>query len=343
MSTHTTHTTHTTSPTGTRNRTMRAVIHARFDEPRQAIEFAEVAIPTPADDEVLVAMEASGVAIGDWLTITGKPYIARPMFGIRTPRQRIAGLEGAGRVVAVGASVTRFSLGDRVFGFGKGTLAEYVALPEDDLAAVPANLTAEQAAAVPISGLAALQAVRDAGAMKAGDKVLVVGASGAVGTFAVQIAKTFGAIVTGVASTRNVAMVRSIGADHVIDYTKEDLTARNETFDVIVNLAGNHKVRDLRAVLAPKGTLVMVGGSGGSWTMGFGRTIAAMALNPFVGQKLTGFMAKDSREDLEVLARMLSAGEIVPVIDRTYAVDSTIEALEHVGTRHTSGKNVITI
>jgi NADPH:quinone reductase-like Zn-dependent oxidoreductase len=290
-----------------------------------------------------VAVDAAGIAIGDYLTITGRPYIARPMFGIRTPKQGIAGFEMAGTVVAVGADVTRFAVGDAVFGFGQGTLAEFVALSQDAVAVRPSNIAPEEAAAVPISGLAALQAVRDTGGVAVGRKVLVVGASGAVGTFAVQIARALGAEVTGVASSRNLALVRSIGASHVIDYTRENLTARDEVYDVIIDLAGNRKLRELRSVLAPTGTLVIVGGSGGPATMGFGRTIQAVVLNLLVRQTLSSFLARDNGEDLEVLAAMVAAGEIVPVVDRTYPLERIVDALEHVGGRHTSGKTVITV
>jgi NADPH:quinone reductase-like Zn-dependent oxidoreductase len=333
----------TTTEARTETRTMQAVVHTHFGQPGEALEVEEVAVPTIGSAEVLVALDASGIAIGDYLTITGRPYIARPMFGIRTPKQRIAGSEMAGTVVAVGDDVTRFAVGDEVFGFGNGTLAEYVALSQDAVAARPASITTEQAAAVPVSGLAALQAVRDTGGVTAGQKVLVVGASGAVGTFAVQIAKTLGAEVTGVASGANIAMVRSIGADDVIDYTREGLAARGEAYDVIIDLAGNRGLKELRSVLAPTGTVVLVGGTGGPTTMGFGRTIRAMALNLFVRQTLAGFMAKDNGEDLETLGGMLAAGEIVPVIDRSYPLERIVKALEHVGSRHTSGKTVITV
>lgn len=331
--------TDTTAPPAT----MRAIVHARFGAPADALELAEIAIPTIASDEVLVRVAASGVAIGDWLTVAGQPYIARPMFGIRTPKQQIAGFELAGTVVAVGDDITRFAVGDEVFGFADGSLAEYVAVSQDSLAPKPARLSMEQAAAVPISAVAALQALRDSGKVAEGQTVLVVGASGAVGTYAVQIAKALGAEVTGVAGTRNVEMVSSIGADHVVDYRSEDITDSGRRYDVIVDIAGNRPIAKLRSVLAPTGTLVIVGGSGGPVTMGFGRTVRAVATNLFTRQTLTGFFAKNTRNDLEALAEMIDASDIVPVIDRTYPLDQTVEALEHVGSRHTQGKTVITI
>jgi NADPH:quinone reductase-like Zn-dependent oxidoreductase len=331
-----------TAPT-TNVRTMRAAVHVRFGDPRDAIEVvADVAVPTLVDDEVLVAVDAAGIAIGDWLTITGKPYVARPMYGIRAPKEPIAGLEMAGTVVAVGSAVTRFAVGDEVFGAASGSLAEYVAVAEGALVSRPSTITAEQAAAVPASASAALQGVMAGGATE-GQKVLVVGASGAVGTFAVQIAKALGAEVTGVGSTRNLDMLRSIGADHVIDYTQEELTARGGDYDVILNIAGNNTIKDLRAALAPRGTLVMIGGSGGNWTMGFGRTLAAVAMNLFVRQHITSILSKPDRETLETLAGMLEAGEIVPVIDRTYPLEQTVDALEYLEARHTSGKSIVTI
>lgn len=329
----------TAAPTGT----MRAAVHARFGAPADAIEITDVAIPTPAADEVLIAVEASGIAIGDWLTVTGQPYIARPMYGIRTPKERVAGFEAAGTVVAVGADVARFAVGDEVFGHGTGTLAQYVALAQDAVVHRPAEVSANAAAAVPISAIAALQALRDSAGVTEGDRVLVVGASGAVGTFAIQIAKAFGAEVTGVAGTRNVELLRSIGADHVIDYTKDDFATGPDRYDAIINLAGNRSVKDLRSVLAPTGTLVMVGGSGGSWTMGYGTTIRALVRNLFTKQTLATLISKPNAEDLSVLADMLAAGDITPAIDRTFGLDETIDALEHVGSRHTSGKSIVTV
>lgn len=323
--------------------TMRAVVHTRFGAPADALELAEVPTPIAASDQVLVRVAAAGVAIGDWLTVAGQPYIARPMFGIRTPKQRIAGFELSGTVVAVGDGVTRFAIGDEVFGYADGSLAEYAAVSEDALARKPAGISMEQAAAVPISAVAALQALRDSGEVTEGQSVLVVGASGAVGTYAVQIAKALGADVTGVAGNRNVEMVRSIGADHVVDYRSEDISDAGRRYDLIVDIAGNRPISKLRSALAPTGTLVIVGGSGGPVTMGFGRTVWAMASNLVTRQNLTGFFAKNTRDDLEALAEMMDAGGVVPVIDRTYPLDETVDALEYVGARHTRGKTVVTI
>lgn len=322
---------------------MQAVRHARFGAPSDALEASEVPIPAVASNEVLVRVAASGVGIGDWLTVVGQPYVARPMFGIRTPKERIAGLELAGTVIAVGDDVTRFGLGDEVFGYGNGTLAEFAAISEDSLAPKPYALTAEQAAAVPISAFAALQALRDAGKLRAGQKVLIVGASGAVGTYAVQIAKALGADVTGVASTRSVDLVRSIGADHVVDYRVEGIADAGRSYDLILDIAGNRSLNELRSVLTASGTLVIVGGSGGPVTMGFGRTIRAMVQNLFTRQTLTGFLAKSTRHDLLVLTEMIEAGAVTPIIDRTFPLSQVVDAFEHLGSRHTQGKSIVTI
>jgi len=275
--------------------------------------------------------------------MTGMPYIARPQYGLLKPKHRIGGHEFAGTVAAVGANVTGFQPGDEVFGWSDHTLAEYVAVSADAVVAKPANLTLEQAAAVPISALAAIEALRDTGNVRHGDKVLILGASGAVGTFAVQIAKALGAEVTGVASTRNVAMVQSIGADHVIDYTKQDIAQRGQQYDVILDLAGNRSLSDLRRALTPNGTLVIVGGSGGKWFMGFGRTIRAMLMSPFVSQRLRPFISKPSKENLVALRELIESGRVNPVIDRTFPLSETAAAMAYLAERHTQGKTVITV
>lgn len=323
--------------------TMKAIIHESYGAPSDAIRFADTPRPVPGDDEVLVAVEAVGMAIGDWLITQGLPRIARPMYGITKPKEKIAGLEVAGKVVAAGNNVTRFESGDAVFGWGSGALAEYVTVAGDNLMLKPANITMAQAAAVPISAFTALQALRDAGRVQAGQEVLVVGASGAVGTFAVQIAKAFGATVTGVASTRNAELVRSLGADHVVDYTRRDFTEDTKQYDLILDMAGNRQLRQIRGALTARGTLVIVGGSGGKWLMGFGRTIRAMLLSPFVRHKLRSLISKPNQDDLAVLAGMLEAGAITPVVDRTYRIESTEHALNHIGERHTQGKTVVTV
>jgi NADPH:quinone reductase-like Zn-dependent oxidoreductase len=249
----------------------------------------------------------------------------------------------AGRIEAVGGNVTRLQPGDAVFGWCDGSFAEYASVPEDQLVLKPPNLTFEQAAAVPISGFAALQALRDTGGVQPGQQVVVIGASGGVGSFAVQLAKAFGAEVTGVCSTKSLEMVRSIGADQVIDYTQQDFTRTGRRYDLILEMAGNRSLADLRRALTPKGTLVLVGGSGGRWFMGTGRTLRAVLVSPFVGQRLRSFLSKPRGADLVVLKDLIDAGKITPVIDRAFPLSETPEAIRYVGERSTQGKTVITV
>jgi NADPH:quinone reductase-like Zn-dependent oxidoreductase len=322
---------------------MKAIVQDKYGAPQDVLELQETDKPTIGDDNVLVRVHAAGVHIGDWLTINGLPYLIRLMgFGLTKPKNSVPGMEFAGHVEAVGNNVGKLQPGDEVFGWCEGAFAEYVSVSQDALVPKPANVTFEQAAAVPISGFTALQAVRDQGKVESGQQVLVIGASGGVGTYAVQIAKSFGAEVTGVCSTRNVDMVRSIGADHVIDYAQEDIAQSGQRYDVILDMAGNRSLSDLRGALTPKGTLVIVGGSGGRWLMGFGRTLRAVALSPFVSQNLRQFMSTENREDLVALKELIESGEVTPVIDRTYALSEAAEAVGHVGERHTRGKTVIT-
>ncbi|MBB5790376.1 NAD(P)-dependent alcohol dehydrogenase [Jiangella mangrovi] len=321
---------------------MKAIVQHGYGLPQDVLRLQDVAIPVAGAGQVLLRTGAAGVAIGDWLTVRGQPYIARPAYGLRRPKNTVAGQEAAGQVERVGSGVAQLHSGDDLFGWCNGTLAEYVVVSPHSLAPKPANLTPEQAAAVPISGCTALQALRDAGRLQRGQDVLIVGASGAVGTFAVQIAKALGATVTGVCSTRNVELVRSIGADHVIDYVLDDIAAGEHRYDLILDLAGNRPLSTLRAVLAPKGTLVIVGGSGGSWFMGFGRTIRAAVLSPLVSQQLRPFFSQQRRDDLLALKELIESGELTPVIDRTYPLSDAVDALRHVGDRHTRGKTIVT-
>ena len=308
------------------------------------LELAEIEKPAVERDEVLVRVRSAGVHIGDWLVMGGLPYIIRIMgYGLRKPKNRNPGLEVAGTVEAVGADVKLLQPGDEVFGWCTAAFAEYVSVSADALVLKPANVTFEQAAAVPVSAFTALQAVRDKGEVVPGQKVLVIGASGGVGTFAVQIAKAYGAEVTGVSSTRNLDMVRSIGADHVIDYTREDIAAEGDGYDVIVDTAGNRSLSHLRSALAPRGTLVIVGGSGGRWMMGSGRSLRATMLTPFVRHRLRTFISTQNRDDLVALKDLIEAGEVTPVIDRNFTLSETPDAVAYVGERHTQGKVVITI
>lgn len=323
---------------------MKAITQGEYGAPAEVLRFQEIEQPTIGDDDVLVRVQAAGVHIGDWLVTSGLPYIVRLMgYGARRPKTKVPGMELAGQVEAVGKNVKQFQPGDEVFGFGTGAFAEYASISQDALVLKPANVTFEQAAAVPISAFTALQAVRDKAEVKPGQKVLIIGASGGVGTYAVQIAKAFGGEVTGVCSTRNVDMVRSIGADHVIDYTQEDITQSGERYDVILDMAGNRSLSELRSALTSEGTLVIVGGSGGRWLMGFGRTLRAVALSPFVSQNLRQFMSSTNKEDLVTLKELIEDGKVAPVVDRAFPLSETPEAIAYVGRRHTQGKTVVTV
>jgi NADPH:quinone reductase-like Zn-dependent oxidoreductase len=321
---------------------MKAVVHSRYGA-SDALELKDIDTPVVNDDAVLVRVHAAAVGKGDWLTVGGLPYVARMRYGLRKPKHPVPGFDVAGRIEAVGRNVTRLQPGDEVFGWCDGSFAEYASVPETQLALKPANLSFEQAAAVPISGFAALQALRDTGEVQPGQQVVVIGASGGVGSFAVQLAKAFGAEVTGVCSTKSVDMVRSIGADHVIDYTQQDFTQTGERYDLILEMAGNRSLADLRRALTPNGTLVLVGGSGGRWFMGTGRTLRAVVVSPFVGQRLRSFFSKPRGADLVVLKELIEAGKVTPVIDRTFPLSETPEAIRYVGERSTQGKTVITV
>jgi NADPH:quinone reductase-like Zn-dependent oxidoreductase len=321
---------------------MQAIVHSRYGPP-DALELKDIDKPVVTDDAVLVRVHAAAVGKGDWLTVRGLPYVARLRYGLPKPKHPVPGFDVAGRVEAVGSNVTRPQPGDEVFGWCDGAFAEYASVPQSQLAPKPTNLTFEQAAAVPISGFAALQALRDTGGVQPGQTVVIIGASGGVGSFAVQLAKAFGAEVTGVCSTKSVDLVRSIGADHVIDYTQQDFTRTGQRYDLILEMAGNRALADLRRALTAKGTLVLVGGSGGRWFMGTGRTLRAVALSPFVGQRLRSFFSKPRGADLVVLKELIEAGKLTPVIDRVFPLSETPEAIRYVGERSTQGKTVITV
>jgi NADPH:quinone reductase-like Zn-dependent oxidoreductase len=321
---------------------MQAILHSRYGPP-DALELKDIDQPVVTDDQVLARVHAAAVGKGDWLTVQGLPYVARLRYGLPNPKHPVPGFDVAGRIEAVGPNVTQLQPGDAVFGWCEGSFAEYASVPEGQLALKPANLSFEQAAAVPISGFAALQALRDTGRVQPGQQVVIIGASGGVGSFAVQIAKAFGAEVTGVCSTKSVDMVRSIGADHVIDYTQQDFTRTGQRYDLILEMAGNRSLSDLRRALTPKGTLVLVGGSGGRWFMGTGRTLRAVLVSPLVGQRLRSFFSKPKGADLVVLKELLEAGKLTPVIDRTFPLSETPEALRYVGEQSTQGKTVITV
>jgi NADPH:quinone reductase-like Zn-dependent oxidoreductase len=290
-------------------------------------------------------VHAAGLDRGVWHVMTGLPYMIRFIgFGVRRPKVRVRGMDLAGRVEAVGEQVTRFRPGDAVFGWADGSYAEYASVPEDHLAPMPASIGFEQAAVVPISGFAALQAVRDEGEVQPGQKVLVIGAAGGVGSFAVQLAKAFGAEVTGVAGTAQLDLVRSIGADDVIDYTREDVTDGTRHWDVILDTAGHRSLSRLRRALSRRGTLVIVGSEGrGRWLGGFDRQLRALLLSRFVSQRLRALSSKPRHDDLQVLEELIRAGRLRPLVDRTYPLAEVPEAIRHLVEGHGRGKVVITV
>ncbi len=323
---------------------MKAIVQDTYGSP-DVLELRDIDKPGIGYDEVLLRVHAAGVDRGAWHFMTGLPYLMRIAgYGLRAPKNPVLGREVAGVVEAVGKDVSRFQPGDEVFGIGEGSFAEYARAREDKLAPRPENLTFEQAAAVAISGSTALQGLRDNGRVEPGQEVLIIGASGGVGTFAVQIAKAFGARVTGVCSTAKVEMVRSIGADHVIDYTREDFAEGEQRYDLILDIGGNSTLARLRRTLTPEGTLVIVGGEGGGrWFGGIDRQLRAMMLSPLVGQKLTVKFPRENHEDLIVLKELIESGKLTPVIDRTYPLAEAPEAIRYLQEGHAQGKVVITV
>jgi NADPH:quinone reductase-like Zn-dependent oxidoreductase len=323
---------------------MKAIVQDTYGS-TDVLEFVDIDKPEIADDEVLVRVHAAGVDRGVWHVMAGLPYPLRLAgYGLRTPKNPVPGMDVAGVVEAVGKNVTRFQPGDEVFGIGKGTFAEYTRVLENKLAPKPANLSFEQAAAVAISGSTALQGLRDYGQVQPGQKVLIIGASGGVGTYAVQLAKAFGAEVTAVCSTTKVDLVRSLGADHVIDYLRDDFAAGEGQYDVILDIGGNASLSRLRGVLAPKGTLVIAGGeTGGRWLGGSDRQIRAVLLSPFVGQTLRTFVNSENHKDLIVLTGLIEAGKVTPAIDRRYPLAEAPKAIRYLLEGHARGKVVVTI
>ncbi|MFA9429476.1 NAD(P)-dependent alcohol dehydrogenase [Egicoccus sp. AB-alg2] len=323
---------------------MRAATRDHYG-PASNVQVRTVPRPRINDDEVLVRVHAAGVDRGVWHVMAGLPHPIRLAgFGLRTPNKPVLGTDVAGVVEAVGAAVTRFQPGDAVFGMGKGSFAEFVAVPDAKLATKPANLSFVHAAAMPVSGVTALQALRDKGGVRAGQKVLIIGASGGVGTFAVQIAKAFGAEVTAVCSPAKAVIVRSTGADRVLDYTREDFVADGPIHDVIIDIGGNSSLTRLRRALAPTGTLVITGGeTGGRWLGGNDRQVRALLLSPFVSQTLRTFVASENHQDLAVLTELAEAGKIAPVIDRVYPLADAATAIQHVADGRARGKVVLAV
>jgi NADPH:quinone reductase-like Zn-dependent oxidoreductase len=323
--------------------TMQAIVQDSYGG-ADVLHLARIPRPEIADNEVLLRVHAAGLDRGTWHMMTGRPYLLRLLgFGLRRPKIRVPGLDVAGTVVALGSAVTRFTSGDDVFGISRGSFAEYAAAREDKLAAKPANLSFEQAAVVPVSAGTALQALTDIGRVQPGQRVLVIGASGGVGSYAVQLAKAFGAEVTGVCSSAKADLVRSLGADHVLDYTRDDFADGAHRYDLIIDIAGNAPLSRLRRALAPTGTVVIVGGEqGGKWTGGFGRSLRAPVLSPFVHQRMTMLTSKERASDLERLTPVLEAGKITPSIDHSYPLGRVPDAMRHLQAGKTRGKIAIT-
>jgi NADPH:quinone reductase-like Zn-dependent oxidoreductase len=320
---------------------MRAIVQDVYGS-AERLRLSEIEKPVIAANEVLVRVRAAGVDRGTCHLMRGEPYLMRILgFGFRGPKNRVPGLDVAGTVVAAGGEVTRFRAGDEVFGISRGSFAEYAAAREAKLVPKPARLNFEQAAVVAVSGLAALQGLR-AGHIRAGQNVLIIGASGGVGTYAVQLAKAFGAKVTGVASTAKVGLVRSIGADEVIDYTREDFADGRQRYDLILDIGGNSRLARLRRALTPTGTLVIAGGEGGKWT-GVGRQLRALVLSPVVRQRLAMYISTHRQADLEALRQQIEAGHLTPIVGGTYPLPEVPEAIRHLDEGRAQGKIAITV
>lgn len=322
---------------------MQAIVQDSYGS-ADVLRTARIERPEIAANEVLVRVDAAGLDRGTWHLMTGKPYLMRVMgFGFRGPKNRVPGIDVAGTVVVIGSAVTRFAVGDEVFGMSQGSFAEYAAAREDKLAHKPANASFEQAAALGISGGTALQALA-AGRVRAGQRVLIVGASGGVGSFTVQLAKAAGAEVTGVCSADKLGLVTGLGADHVLDYTVDDFADGIHRYDLIVDIAGNSSLSRLRRALTPTGTAVIVGGENkGPLTGGIGRQLRALMLTPFIGQRLTGLASKQRASDLNILAEHFTAGTVTPSIDRTYPLEQVATAIRHLEDGVVKGKVAITI
>lgn len=323
--------------------TMRAITQETYGS-ADVLRLTRIARPEVADNGVLIRVHAAGLDRGAWHLMTGKPYALRLGFGMRAPKNPVRGREVAGTIVAVGSAVTGLSEGDEVYGIAEGSFAEYAVARADKIARKPANITFEQAAVVPISALTALQALTDAGRIQAGQQVLIIGASGGVGSFAVQLAKAFGAQVTGVCGASKLDLVRSLGADHVIDYAIDDFAGGDRRYDLILDIAGNPAPSRLRRALTPAGTAVIVGGEfGGNLTGGLGRQVRALALSLFVRQRLTGFLCKERASDLQRLTDLIEAGTVTPTVDRAYPLDQVPDAMRYLEDGKARGKVAITV
>lgn len=334
-------TTPTRSPIdGAPGQRMRAVVGRQYGD-ADVLTLDRIEVPPIGPGEVLVEVRAAGLDRGVWHLMTGKPYAARLVFGLRAPKNPVPGSDLAGAVVAIGSGVSRFQVGDEVFGVGKGSFAEFTAAREDKLLPKPASLTFEQAAAVPVSGLTAQQGLLDVGQLRAGQHVLVVGASGGVGSYAVQIAKAHGATVTGVCSTSKVDLVRALGADHVLDYTRDDFADGSQRYDLILDIGGSSSLTRLRRALTPRGALVIAGGEGGGQWLGVGRQLRAVAWSPFVRQKLKMFTARDHHLPLARLTELIEAGSVVPAVERVYPLGEAAVAMRDLEAGRVRGKVVV--
>jgi NADPH:quinone reductase-like Zn-dependent oxidoreductase len=320
---------------------MKAIVYEQYGPP-DVLQLKDVATPAPADNEVLIKICAASVNPLDWHFMRGDPWIIRLMLGLRKPKITRLGVDVAGRVEAVGGKVTQFKPGDAVFGGCRGAFAEFVCANEDDLALMPANLSFEQSAAVPVAAITALQGLRDKGRIKPGQKVLIDGASGGVGTFAIQIAKFFGAEVTAVCSTRNLDRARSLGADHLIDYTREDFTRNGQSYDLILAANAYHSIFDYRRSLSRNGICVRSGGKASLQAMLL-KPLLSLVLSLLGGKKICGMIAKLNKKDLVLLKDLLEAGKVVPVIDRRYPLSNTAEAIHYLEEGHAQGKVVLTV
>jgi NADPH:quinone reductase-like Zn-dependent oxidoreductase len=331
------------TPTSSESRPrMRAIIQTEYGT-ADVLRAAEIERPRIGADEVLVEVRAAGLDRGTWHLMAGKPYAARLAVGLRAPKNPVPGLDASGLVVEIGSGVTRFELGDEVFGVSKGSYAEFAAARESKLARKPSNLTFEQAAAVPVSGMTALRGLTDVGRLQVGQRVLIIGASGGVGSYAVQITKALGAEVTGVCSTSKIDLVASLGADHVIDYNHDDFAAGEIRYDLILDTGGDSTLSRLRRALTPRGTLVIVGGEGGDPLTGMGRQLRALALSPLIGQRLTMLAPKEHYTVLERLTELIEAGHVVPAIERTYPLDEMPNAMRHLQEGRVRGKLVVAV
>jgi NADPH:quinone reductase-like Zn-dependent oxidoreductase len=323
--------------------TMRASVQHVYGEPTEVFSVEDTPVPSIDEDEVLVKVHAAGVNWADWSMTRGMPYVMRLGYGLSSPRQGIRGTDVAGSVVDVGAAVTEFHVGDAVFGWCTGAFAEYTAVSADHLIAKPAGLSFEAAAGLPMAGCVALQAVRDVAGIEPGDRVLVVGASGGIGSLAVQIAKAYGADVTGVSSTTNLEFVTSLGADRAIDYTKQDFTLGDARYDMILDIADTHSLGDRRRILTEHGTLIPNSGHGGLWLGSLPRILGAWAMSPFVSQHLRPFLSMAKQGDLEELTALIDAGELVPMVGSTHPLSAVGAAIAEAGSGHARGKVIVSV